>query len=83
MLISHRKKFIYTKTPKTAGTSVEVYFERFCAPDGAWKFDHERDQYVGSSGIIGARGSYAESAGWYNHMSACEIRRKAGSLIWD
>ena len=30
MLISHRKKFIFTKTKKTAGTSVESVFETYC-----------------------------------------------------
>lgn len=29
MLVSHRYKFIYTKTVKTASTSVESFFERF------------------------------------------------------
>ena len=36
MLVSHRYKFIYTKTRKTAGSSVESYFEPFCMPDGEW-----------------------------------------------
>jgi len=43
MLVSHRKKFIYTKTAKTAGTSVESYFEPFCLPEGDWKLEHTRD----------------------------------------
>ena len=30
MLISHICRFIYLKTRKTAGTSVEIYFEPFC-----------------------------------------------------
>lgn len=34
MLISHRKRFIFTKTAKTAGTSVESYFEQYCMPEG-------------------------------------------------
>jgi hypothetical protein len=29
MLVSHRKKFIFVKTGKTAGTSVEVFFEKY------------------------------------------------------
>jgi hypothetical protein len=30
MLVSHLKKFIFTKTKKTAGTSVESVFEPYC-----------------------------------------------------
>lgn len=33
MIISHRHKFIFVKTAKTAGTSIEVYLSRFCGPD--------------------------------------------------
>ncbi|KPA10844.1 hypothetical protein MHK_008953, partial [Candidatus Magnetomorum sp. HK-1] len=46
MLVSHRHKFIYTKTFKTAGTSVESYFEPFCMNDGEWSRSHPRDQYI-------------------------------------
>lgn len=30
MLVSHRKKFIFAKTKKTASTSVESVFETYC-----------------------------------------------------
>ena len=32
-IISHSKKFIYIKTPKTAGTSTEQYLSLFCDPN--------------------------------------------------
>lgn len=83
MLISHRKKFIYLKTKKTASTSVEVYFEPFCEPEGQWEFSHLRDEYVGPAGIVGARGPAAQDAKWYNHMPASEIRQKIGEQIWN
>src|SRR5688572_3916092 len=37
MLISHRKKFIYTKTYKTGSTSVEAFFEKYCMSDSEWE----------------------------------------------
>lgn len=83
MLISHRKKFIYTKTVKTAGTSVESYFEKYCMPEGEWQFTEARKQYVSDAGIIGARGPDTSSSDWYNHMPASEIRDKIGSDHWD
>lgn len=33
MIVSHRYKFIFIKTSKTAGTSIEIALSRFCGPD--------------------------------------------------
>lgn len=33
MIISHRYKFIFIKTRKTAGTSIEVFLSQWCGPD--------------------------------------------------
>jgi len=84
MLVSHRYKFIYTKTAKTAGTSVESYFEQYCMPDGEWTVEHGRDLYVSESGIIGFRGSNRpKEISWYHHMSAKKIREQIGEEVWN
>ena len=84
MLVSHRYRFIYTKTLKTAGTSVESFFERFCMPDGEWEMSHARDEYVSPTGIIGFRGvKRSESDKWWNHMPAAAIKRQLGEEIWN
>jgi len=83
MLISHRKKFIYTKTVKTAGTSVESYFEKYCMPEGEWVFSHRREEYVSDSGIIGSREKDINRKTWYNHMPAIDIKEKIGDSIWN
>jgi hypothetical protein len=33
MIVSHEHKFIYLKTKKTAGTSIELALSRLCGPD--------------------------------------------------
>lgn len=33
MIVSHRHRFIFLKTSKTAGTSIEIALARFCDPD--------------------------------------------------
>jgi len=33
MIVSHRHRFVFLKTRKTASTSVEVFLRRFCGPD--------------------------------------------------
>ncbi len=83
MLVSHRKHFIFTKTSKTAGTSVESYFEKYCMPDGEWQESHSRDEYVSETGIIGFRGVNPGGLTWYNHMTAERIRFLIGQDIWD
>jgi hypothetical protein len=85
MLVSHRKRFIYTKTIKTAGTSVEVYFEPYCMPEGSWEFSHHREEHVSEAGIIGYRGprQHRPQVQWWNHMSAAAIRERLGKEVWN
>lgn len=85
MLVSHRHRFIYTKTAKTGGTSVESFFERFCLPEGQWKQSHERAEHVSEHGIIGYRGPGGERSGavWWNHMPAAAIRAGIGGEVWN
>ena len=33
MIISHKHKFIFVKTVKTAGTSIEAFLSQHCGPD--------------------------------------------------
>ncbi|UGB38525.1 sulfotransferase family 2 domain-containing protein [Frateuria soli] len=33
MIVSHKHKFIFLKTNKTAGTSIEIALSKFCGPD--------------------------------------------------
>lgn len=84
MLVSHRKKFIYTKTAKTAGTSVESYFEQYCMPEGEWKEEHSRDMHVSDAGVIGFRGANKpKEIEWFHHMSAKKIKEQLGDEIWN
>ncbi len=83
MLVSHRHRFIYTKTMKTASTSVEVYFEPFCADVPQQGIDL-RDDYVCDAGIIGTRRVYRPAPGqWYHHMPAAQIKQRLGDEIWN
>ena len=77
MLVSHRHGFIYIKTVKTAGTSVERALEPFCrdSPDDPAGTET-------AAGIVGLRGDGVAGARWRHHMPARAIRRELGAKTW-
>ncbi|WP_353570311.1 sulfotransferase family 2 domain-containing protein [Candidatus Albibeggiatoa sp. nov. BB20] len=87
MLVSHTKKFIYTKTRKTAGTSIEVYFEKYCLLNNESSKTEGRELYMGDTGIVGYRSNKNNYKGekklWGGHASADFIKGKIGMAIWD
>lgn len=85
MLVSHRKQFIFIKSAKTAGTSVEEYFERWCLPEGGYAAAHLRPAEITPQGVVGARHKkfHATSGGYISHLIAESIRDKIGPEIWN
>jgi hypothetical protein len=85
MLVSHRRRFIYLKTKKTAGTSVEVFFERECVPEGTYSGSHhDAVQRVSDAGIIGSRmDGRTPNDQWVPHMRAAQVRAQIGEEIWN
>ena len=77
MLISHRHRFIFIKTVKTAGTSVEGFLEPFCCPPGH-VVQHWTPTLIFEEGVVGSRWPQndREDHGFYNHMPASEIRER-------
>ena len=81
MIVSHSHRFIFVKSEKTAGTSVEAALSKFCAdrdvvtPLGDYWFNR------------GPEGEWLHNAmnadGFSQHDSAAEIKRKIGSEVWD
>jgi len=56
VLISHIKKFIFFKTKKTASTTIENYFTKFCIKNPNSYIDsHDHDELVTKYGVIGRR----------------------------
>ena len=84
VLVSFHKRFIYTKTNKTAGTSVEVFFESYCLPPDGYEQVHFRGETITDYGIVGFRGpNMPADTIWYNHMPAARIGEYLGSDVWN
>lgn len=89
VLVSHRKKFIYLKTVKTASTSVESFFEPYCMPEGTWEFEKFRNETVTVDGIVGYRGVKQRKwfglrrRKWFDHMPAIHVRSQLPPEQWD
>jgi len=84
VLVSFHKRFIYTKTNKTAGTSVEIFFEPYCLPPEGYEQAHFRGETVTDYGVVGFRGANMPADTiWYNHMPAERVREFLGSEVWD
>ncbi|WP_158971873.1 sulfotransferase family protein [Chachezhania sediminis] len=88
MLVSHTHRFIYFKTVKTAGTSVEMALQRYCLPPDMAEDTVQALKEAAmetETGIVGKRGPSRPGVDhWFNHMPAQRIRRQLDDpAIWN
>ncbi|WP_147127014.1 hypothetical protein [Shimia ponticola] len=69
---------------KTAGTSVEMALEPFCAAPGH-RVVEATPAIISEYGVIGARRGPAnlDKTGWASHLSAWDTRKLAGPKVWN
>jgi len=77
MLISHKYQFIFIKTRKTAGTSIEVDLSRVMGES-----DVVTEIKPPEKGHM-ARNFHIDGVKFYNHMPAREVRKLIGRRIFD
>jgi len=99
MIISHEHRFVFVKTRKTAGTSVEVFLSKLAGDDAVvtpiWpKVEgHVARNYVVLDNPLRARvlqarqrklaGDSRERAAYFNHIGARNIRKRLGRRRWN
>jgi hypothetical protein len=99
VIISHEHRFIFIKTYKTAGTSIEIFLSRHCGerdvltPINPHVEPHRPRNYRGLFNPFAAPFRAGELASdlrdllrarrYYNHMSAARIRHRVPARVWS
>lgn len=91
VLVCHKHEFIFLKTRKTAGTSVEMVLEKLCLPEGSESVEL-RPASVTEYGVVGRRGLKHKPYGWHrplrltewsDHIAASSVKRRIGTKAWN
>ena len=82
MIVSHRHRFIFIKTTKTAGTSVEIFLRQFCGPDDiVTSLRQEEEREATALGLTGPRNVGSRPlAPW--EVRRADLRRAIGWRRW-
>jgi hypothetical protein len=95
MIISHKHKFIFIKTRKTAGTSIEIFLSKYCGPDDIItpispedeilrkKFHGRKPQNYSERPGLFSKLKRKQKPRFWNHISGIEIRKKIGRQMWN
>lgn len=82
MIINNQYQFIYLHVPKTAGTAVSTYLQKYAGPAdldlGGAKGDERRIKIATTLNQL-----WRQSWGIEKHSRAARVRAKLGATIWE
>ena len=83
MIASHRHRFVFVKTRKTAGTSLEIALSRHCGPDDiVTRISPADEELRTAAGGVGPQNDDTEPSS-YAHMGARRVIDVIGREVWD
>ena len=97
MIVSHEHRFIFLKTNKTAGTSIEIALSKYCGPKDIITPIMPEDEKIRSklgypgpqnfrlpnqSPMVEEQGS-KKGRVFFNHISAARARAYLGEKVWN
>lgn len=83
MIASHAHRFVFIKTRKTAGTSLEIALSRHCGPaDVVTRISPEDEVLRAAAGGVGPQNDDTSPSS-YAHMGARRVVQVIGREAWD
>ena len=82
MLVCHRHRFIFVKTAKTAGSSVELFLRQFCDADDIITGLNERDETIAASLGIGPPRNHGRRPMWPWELRRRDMHRAPRRRSW-
>lgn len=83
MIASHAHRFVFVKTRKTAGTSLEIALSRHCGPDDiVTRISPEDEELRAAAGGVGPQNDDTDPSS-YAHMGARRVIQVIGRPTWD
>ena len=83
MIASHAHRFVFVKTRKTAGTSLEIALSRHCGPDDiVTRISPADEELRAAAGGVPPQNDQTEPSS-YAHMGARRVIQVIGRQTWD
>ncbi len=83
MIASHAHRFVFIKTRKTAGTSIEIALSRHCGPDDiVTRISADDEELRAAAGGVAPQHDDTEPSS-YAHMGARRVIEVIGRETWD
>lgn len=81
VVVSHEREFIFLKTRKTTGTSIEMLLESKIVPPGR-QVTEATPTFIWDGGVVAARLSGPQPNSWREHLPAKKVREFLGDDLW-